>query len=187
MNIDWAKLQQSQWEHKNTLHLVISGDREYTQYGSTSMLSNGLMQEYPNDILAEYFIDKLIAKRLEQGKQIYICMGDNKGIDTIALEYAKKRGYSYKQFVADWERNGNRAGYKRNEDMFLHICHRDITGCILFWNGENVFTKNLIYQAYNYSVPARVFLYEDHRWLSQEEVAEIQTDEYHRQQEWLFK
>ena len=73
--------------------------------------------------------------------EIEIVEGGAKGVDSFAKEYAQKKGYRHKQFVADWEKQGRAAGTIRNKEMAEY---GDVL--IAFYNGSPG-TSNMIKNA----------------------------------------
>lgn len=63
----------------------------------------------------ELFLDSLIRER--GFTDITIVSGGARGADTLAEKYAKNRGYPLIVKLADWDRFGKSAGYRRNEEM----------------------------------------------------------------------
>ena len=55
-------------------------------------------------------------------------------------------------FEADWNTNGKKAGFIRNEDLFSFVGKRPNKGCILMWNGEDSITLHMIWLAYVYNI-----------------------------------
>jgi len=72
-------------------------------------------------------------------KEAEIVSGTAKGADKMGEHYASLRGFSVKQFPADWNKHGKSAGYLRNKDMAEYA---DML--IAFWDGESRGTKHMI-------------------------------------------
>lgn len=72
-------------------------------------------------------------------KEAEIVSGTAKGADKMGEHYASLRGFSVKQFPADWNKHGKAAGYLRNKDMAEYA---DML--IAFWDGESRGTKHMI-------------------------------------------
>jgi hypothetical protein len=66
------------------------------------------------------------------------------------------RGYCYKEFSADWNTYGRRAGYIRNRAMHEYICTHVNRGVIAFWDGKSRGTSQSFSLAESYSNPLRV-------------------------------
>jgi len=69
-------------------------------------------------------------------KPTEIVSGGALGADTLAKRYAELQGIRYKEFPAEWNRYGKRAGYLRNKEI---VEYSDMI--IAFWNGESPGTK----------------------------------------------
>lgn len=69
---------------------------------------------------------------------ITIISGGAKGADTLARRFAIDRGYEFREFLADWNKFGKSAGYKRNEQMHEFLkANFSNRGCIAFWDGTS--------------------------------------------------
>lgn len=68
-----------------------------------------------------------------------IVSGGAKGADFLAKKYAIENNIKYKEFPAQWDIYGKRAGFLRNK-MIIDYC--DIV--IAFWDGESNGTRNSI-------------------------------------------
>jgi hypothetical protein len=72
-------------------------------------------------------------------KEVEIVSGTARGADKLGEHYASLKGYSVRQFPADWDKHGKAAGYLRNKDM------ADYANCLIaFWDGESKGTKHMI-------------------------------------------
>ena len=59
-----------------------------------------------------------------------IISGGARGVDTLAIKYAREREIPYRVFYPQWETLGKKAGIIRNIDI---VDSSDL--CIAFWNG----------------------------------------------------
>ena len=122
------------------IKVIIAGSREFDNY----------------DLLAKK-VDFFLQNKINKTKlysNIEIVSGTAKGADTLGEKYAKERGFALKQFPADWELYGKRAGYVRNKQM------RDYADiCIVFWDGKSRGSKHMIDLAKETNMPVRVVLY----------------------------
>jgi hypothetical protein len=91
---------------------------------------------------------------LESYSEIEIVSGTAQGADQLGERYAFKKGYSIKQFPANWNLYGKSAGYKRNEEMAKYA-----NVLIAFWNGESKGTKHMIDLAKKYELKIFVINY----------------------------
>lgn len=76
---------------------------------------------------------------LSQQTDIEIVSGTANGADKLGEKYAIQKGHTIKQFPADWEKHGRRAGYKRNLEMAAYA-----DALIAFWDGHSRGTKHMI-------------------------------------------
>jgi len=86
-------------------------------------------------------------------EDIEIVSGCARGADSLAIQYAKDRGYPIKKFPANWDL-GKRAGYLRNVEMAEYG-----DALIAFWNEESRGTKHMIDIANNLNLKVRVCTY----------------------------
>ena len=80
-----------------------------------------------------------------------IISGAARGADTLGERYAKERGFPVKQFPAQWDRYGKRAGYLRNEEMLTAA-----DGLVAAWNGQSKGTAHMIRIAREKGIPVRI-------------------------------
>ena len=100
------------------MKVIISGDLNYLNYN-----------------LLEKTCDFMLSKI----SNIEIINGGENGADYLGRKYAKKRGYTYEEFPADWSKYGKGAGYKRNCELI------NKADCIIvFWNGRDKHIKHMI-------------------------------------------
>lgn len=87
---------------------------------------------------------------------VVIVSGGAQGADALAKRYAADRGYRYREFPADWDTYGRRAGYIRNRAMHEYISTHVNRGVIAFWDGKSRGTHQSFSLAESYSNPLRV-------------------------------
>ena len=80
-----------------------------------------------------------------------IVSGTCKGADILGENYAKDNKLPIKQFPADWDKHGNKAGYIRNKEMAEYATH-----LIALWDGESKGTKMMIDLAKRNGLKVRV-------------------------------
>jgi hypothetical protein len=90
----------------------------------------------------------------KQSHHVEIVSGTANGADKLGEQYAREKGYPIKQFPADWDKWGKRAGYIRNEEMARYA-----SGLIAFWDGESKGTKHMIDLANRYGLRVVVIKY----------------------------
>jgi len=100
-------------------------------------------------------LKKKVDSILKECTNIVIVSGMAKGADTLALNYAKEKGYNTIEMPANWDKYGKSAGYRRNEDMA-----RISDACIVFWDGKSKGTGHMINIAKNYNLQLRIIRYD---------------------------
>lgn len=177
MGVDFQRVMEERYKDKEIFYLILSGDKEFEQGGFTFMVVDEAVRPVFYEDLLSSVVDSMLDKVIKSGKKIVMVVGDNNGADHIAENYGNHKDYDVFKFIAHWDTVGKRAGYDRNEEMFFFIGRRPNKGAVLFWNGENLYTRNLIYQAYMFSTTVKVYNYVQKRWLSKDEIEAIQEEE----------
>jgi len=76
---------------------------------------------------------------LQNHSDVEIVSGGAHGADKLGELYAEERGYEFRQFLPNWGRDGNAAGYMRNKLMVLYS-----DALIAFHDGESKGTGHTI-------------------------------------------
>lgn len=101
---------------------------------------------------------KLLEKKLDyffsNKKEVIIISGGAKGADTLGQQYAKLRNLPCEIYMADWDRFGKSAGYRRNEQM-AEIAD----AAVVFWDGKSRGSQHMIDLAKKKDLPTRVVNY----------------------------
>lgn len=120
---------------KGIMKIAIVGGRDFNDY----------------EKMVDYIFKQVIASHLTFGE---IVSGGARGADALAKRFAEEYGHAYKDFPADWEAHGNRAGFLRNEQI---IQYSDC--CIAFWDGRSKGTKLTIDLCKRYNKPCYICFY----------------------------
>lgn len=83
-----------------------------------------------------------------------VVCGKAKGADSLGEKWAKENHIQVKEFPADWDRYGKKAGYVRNEEMGYY-CDK----AIIFWDGVSRGTHSMIQIMKKLQKPCKVVLY----------------------------
>jgi hypothetical protein len=62
-----------------------------------------------------------------------LVVGDARGADQLARKEAALRGWETEMWIADWDRYGRRAGFRRNAEMV----ERGADLALAFWDGQS--------------------------------------------------
>lgn len=121
---------------KPIFRVIIAGGRDFEDY--------------------EYLKDRADAMLINKAKQhkIEIVSGMAKGADTLAVKYAKEKGYDLIATPADWDNLGKKAGYVRNQEM-ADKSH----ALIAFHDTVSRGTRNMIDIMIKAKKPYRVYTY----------------------------
>ena len=87
----------------------------------------------------------------EQERDTVIVSGGAAGVDTVAIEEAKRLGMPHEVFLPDWSRHGRRAGILRNKQIV--DAAQEV---VAFWDGWSNGTKATIDMARISRKPLRV-------------------------------
>jgi hypothetical protein len=61
-------------------------------------------------------LDRLISEHGD-GQVVTVIEGDARGVDRLAGQLARRRGWRLERYPADWTRHGRAAGFRRNARM----------------------------------------------------------------------
>lgn len=117
----------------DVIKVIVAGGRDFNDY-----------------ILLRNKLDVILA-----GREVEIVSGCARGADSLGEKYAAEMGFPVAKFPADWDKDGKRAGFIRNERMAKYATH-----CVCFWDGVSRGTKSMIELAEKYKLPTRVIRYE---------------------------
>lgn len=111
------------------MRVIISGGEgmKVIVAGSRTIANRGLIAKAMTD--SGFRIDEVVC-------------GCARGVDTEAAFIAKMRGIPIKEFPADWDLYGKRAGYIRNAQMADYA-----DALILIWDGKSRGSANMLKQA----------------------------------------
>ena len=99
-------------------------------------------------------LKKKVSKILSNKSEIEIVSGTANGADKLGERYANEFNLNLKQFPANWDKFGKRAGYLRNKDMAIYA-----NACICFWDGQSKGTEHMINLAKSQGIPLRIIKY----------------------------
>ena len=75
----------------------------------------------------------------KQDCEIIIVNGGANGADRLGLLYGNEKGYTVKDFPADWDKFGKRAAFLRNSQMSEYG-----DALVLFWDGKSKGSKMML-------------------------------------------
>jgi hypothetical protein len=82
-----------------------------------------------------------------------IISGGARGVDSLAIRYAKDNKLPYETFIPDWDKYGKKAGIYRNCEM--GDC---ADALIAIWDGASSGTKHMITYAMNLKRIKKIFV-----------------------------
>ncbi len=131
----------------NELRIIVAGGRDFQNY---NLLSSTL----------ETYIREMQSMNISENQIVFIS-GTARGADTLGEQFARQQNYIVKQFPANWNLFGKRAGYIRNEQMAKYSVANGNRGVLFaFWDGQSKGTKHMIELARKYSLEVHVINYE---------------------------
>lgn len=96
-------------------------------------------------------LDTLLSQKIQEKEQIQIVSGTARGVGRIGEQYAAARGFLCKQYPADWNTHGKKAGYLRNCQMA-----ENADALVAFWDGNSPGTRHMIETAKAHGLAVRV-------------------------------
>lgn len=93
-------------------------------------------RDFDNYLLLRDNLNSLLRSKLPS---VQIVSGMAKGVDTLAIQYAKEYNLSLKLFPANWDKYGKSAGYKRNIEMANYA-----DALVAFWDSKSKGTAHMI-------------------------------------------
>ena len=121
----------------NEFKLIVAGGRDYLDY----------VQMFEE-------LHKL-ANNQYSNQAISIVSGMARGADALAVRFAREQQVRLYEFPADWNANGKRAGFMRNEEMAEFA-----DGLVAFWDGQSKGTAHMIQTMKKLNKPVHVIRYE---------------------------
>ena len=94
-------------------------------------------RQFRGTAAAARFLDRCLSQF--EPDRIEIVSGGAPGADRYGERYAQARKLPVRQFAADWQRNGKRAGTLRNDEMVAYATH-----VIALWDGKSLGTAQMI-------------------------------------------
>lgn len=124
------------------MKLIIAGGRDFTNVPLAAWHFIAFVEElYPEATALVPCVTEIVS-------------GTARGADKVGEEVASALGICIKQFPADWDKHGKRAGYLRNADM------ADYADALLaFWDGKSKGTKHMIDLATKKGLKVKVVYY----------------------------
>lgn len=120
------------------LRIIIAGSRTFDDYATLRKESLRIIRETVTNQTGSPVIQKEL---------VTIISGGAKGADLLGEQFANEFHLTLKQFPANWDRYGRRAGYMRNVDMANYASEKDNETygiLIAFWDGQSKGTKHMI-------------------------------------------
>lgn len=109
-------------------------------------------RDIPQD-RAYYGIGCCMGKMIKNGHPVTeIVSGGARGVDTFAKNISADYGIPFKEFPADWDKHGRKAGYLRNVQMAAYA-----DALIAIWDGQSRGTKMMIDIAMKKGMPVEVY------------------------------
>ncbi len=118
------------------LRVIVAGSRDFNNYELLCDRLDFYLKRYPRE-------------------RIEIVSGRARGADRLGEEYAKSRGLRLKEFPANWDKFGKKAGYLRNREMAEYGTH-----AVIFWDGDSRGTRHMIELAREKELEVRVVMFQ---------------------------
>lgn len=118
---------------KVNMKLIIAGSRNFLDY--------------------DYLVKVLNESNLINSVEEVVC-GMARGADLLGKRFAEEHNIPVKEFPADWNKYGKRAGYIRNQQMAEYG-----TDVLVFWDGISRGTKHMTDISRKMGLPVSVINY----------------------------
>lgn len=93
-----------------------------------------------------------------------IVSGGARGADTLGERYAKEHGVKLIRFLAEWEKDGVKAGYIRNTRMAEYASKTSAGILLAFWNGRSRGTRDMIDKARQRGMKVHIVRYAEEKF-----------------------
>ena len=100
------------------MKVIIAGGRDYNNYA--------FLAQTMDDFVNENNVEEVVC-------------GCAAGADSLGAKWAKERGIPVKEFPAEWDVFGKKAGILRNHDMGNYADF-----LVAFWDGQSAGTRDMI-------------------------------------------
>ena len=100
------------------MKVIIAGGRDYNNYA--------FLAQMMDDFAKEHNVEEVVC-------------GCAAGADSLGAKWAKERGIPVKEFPAEWDVFGKKAGILRNHDMGNYADF-----LVAFWDGQSAGTRDMI-------------------------------------------
>ena len=117
-----------------SVRVIIAGSRTFTDY----------------ELLAAKM--DTLTKNLDF-TEVEVVSGGARGADLLGERWALLSEVPIAHFLAEWDRYGRSAGYKRNEDMARYATH-----LVAFWDGKSRGTEHMIAMARSMCLEIRIVM-----------------------------
>ena len=130
------------------IRIIIAGGRDFTDF------------DYLERSTFEV-IEHVQARHIKDYPFVTIISGKARGADTLGEKFGSKYGLNVKEFPADWDKYGKKAGFIRNEQMGNYAIENGNSSAILiaFWDGKSKGTENMISIAKRLGMEVHIFHY----------------------------
>ena len=118
------------------MRLIIAGSRALTSY----------------ELLQRCMKQTQFAAALRAPDGSIILSGCARGIDTLALRWAREHGLPVEHWPADWAAHGMRAGFVRNEAMVS-----EADALVAIWDSNSIGTAHIVRITCERGLPVEVF------------------------------
>ena len=120
------------------MKIIVAGCRDFTDY---DFFKKKL----------DLFFKNLITVEVE------IVSGGARGVDSMAIKYAKEKELRWIIFPADWDKHGKAGGFIRNQLMAEYS-----EGLLAFWDFKSKGTMDMIDRAKKHKLKIKIINIHDH-------------------------
>ena len=106
-------------------------------------------RDFVDSLYLHRTLDKLLSNKAKD--QVVIISGRARGADTLGENYGVSKGIRVDGYLANWDKYGKSAGYRRNVEMA-----NDADALVAFWDGKSRGTMHMINIANEKGLQVRV-------------------------------
>ncbi len=161
-------------KRRNNFVMVISGDSEMCKLPYIKVVTeDSVYMDNPETFIKET-IEEYFNKHDRNVYRFYTT--DGYKTDKVISDILDSMNQDVYIITTHWDLHGKSAAYQCTEDLFTQAVFYDRREAVLFWDGENKLTRNMIWIASQTRTDCNVFDYKKGVWYTKSEIENIQKE-----------
>lgn len=138
---------------KQQVKIIICGSRSFDNYN--------FLEETVRSVFRDLTMQGILYGSPDKDAEIIeVVSGGAQGADILGEWFARQYGLWTKVMLADWDKNGDEAGFIRNKEMVDYVVDSDCYGVLLaFWDGQSKGTQHCFNYAKDKKLDVRIKLF----------------------------